>query len=195
MKNEPKVNLLDVLKEVVEDKSVDDSVILDALKKALISAARKYLHIEKKINVDIDMETNEVHVFLNVEVVDDYPDYDPNMTADEVAEMDEGYMLVDEARDFNEDAQAGDSLYMELPTSSFGRQAIQTAKQLLTQHIRSAECSASWIFTAAASVRLSTVRYFVWNNVMLSWISATRLKLNSRLANRFRTNAWLRALL
>ena len=120
MKNEPKVNLLDVLKEVVEDKSVDDSVILDALKKALISAARKYLHIEKKINVDIDMETNEVHVFLNVEVVDDYPDYDPNMTADE--------------------AQAGDSLYMELPTSSFGRQAIQTAKQLLTQHIRSAEC-------------------------------------------------------
>ena len=140
MKNEPKVNLLDVLKEVVEDKSVDDSVILDALKKALISAARKYLHIEKKINVDIDMETNEVHVFLNVEVVDDYPDYDPNMTAEEVAEMDEGYMLVDEARDFNEDAQAGDSLYMELPTSSFGRQAIQTAKQLLTQHIRSAEC-------------------------------------------------------
>ena len=107
MKNEPKVNLLDVLKEVVEDKSVDDSVILDALKKALISAARKYLHIEKKINVDIDMETNEVHVFLNVEVVDDYPDYDPNMTAEEVAEMDEGYMLVDEARDFNEDAQAG----------------------------------------------------------------------------------------
>ena len=105
MKNEPKVNLLDVLKEVVEDKSVDDSVILDALKKALISAARKYLHIEKKINVDIDMETNEVHVFLNVEVVDDYPDYDPNMTADEVAEMDEGYMLVEEARDFNEDAQ------------------------------------------------------------------------------------------
>ena len=140
MKNEPKISLLDVLKEVVEDKSVDDSVILDALKKALISAARKYLHIEKKINVDIDMETNEVHVFLNVEVVDDYPDYDPNMTADEVAELDEGYMLVEEARDFNEDAQAGDSLYMELPTSSFGRQAIQTAKQLLTQHIRSAEC-------------------------------------------------------
>ena len=31
MKNEPKVNLLDVLKEVVEDKSVDDSVILGGL--------------------------------------------------------------------------------------------------------------------------------------------------------------------
>ncbi len=140
MKNEPKVNLLDVLREVVEDKSVDDTVILDALKKALISAARKFLHIDKKINVDIDMETNEVHVFLSVEVVDDYPDYDPNMTAEEVAELDEGYMLVEEARDFNEDAQPGDSLEIELPTSSFGRQAIQTAKQLLTQHIRGAEC-------------------------------------------------------
>lgn len=140
MKNEPKVNLLDVLREVVEDKSVDDTVILDALKKALISAARKFLHIDKKINVDIDMETNEVHVFLSVEVVDDYPDYDPNMTAEEVAELDEGYMLVEEARDFNEDAQPGDSLEIELPTTSFGRQAIQTAKQLLTQHIRGAEC-------------------------------------------------------
>ena len=139
MKNEPKISLLDVLKEVVEDKSVDDSVILDALKKALISAARKYLHIEKKINVDIDMETNEVHVFLNVEVVDDYPDYDPNMTAEEVEAMDEGYMLVPEAQEFNEAAQAGDLLEIEIPVTAFGRQAIQTAKQLLTQHIRDAE--------------------------------------------------------
>jgi N utilization substance protein A len=74
-----------------------------------------------------------------VEVVDDFPDYDPSMTADEVEKLDEGYMLVDEAREFNEDAQAGDVLEMEVPTTAFGRQAIQTAKQLLTQQIRDAE--------------------------------------------------------
>ena len=66
-------------------------------------------------------------------------DYDPAMTADEVEKLDEGYMLVDEAREFNEDAQAGDVLEMEVPTEAFGRQAIQTAKQLLTQQIRDAE--------------------------------------------------------
>ncbi len=139
MKNEPKVNLLEVLKSVVEAKDMDDSVVLNALKEALVTAARKYLHIEKKIDVDFDMETNEVHVYLRVDVVDDYPDYDPNMTAAEVEKLDQGYMLVEEARDFNEDAQAGDFLEMEIPISAFGRQAIQTAKQLLNQQIRDAE--------------------------------------------------------
>lgn len=139
MKNEPKVNLLEVLKGVVEAKDMEDSVVLNALKEALVTAARKYLHIEKKIDVDFDMETNEVHVFLRVAVVDDYPDYDPNMTADEVEELDKGYMLVEEAREFNEDAQPGDSLEMEIPISTFGRQAIQTAKQLLNQQIRDVE--------------------------------------------------------
>lgn len=138
-KKEPKVNLLEVLKGVVEAKDMDDSVVLNALKEALVTAARKYLHIEKKIEVDFDMETNEVHVYLRVAVVDDYPDYDPNMTAAEVEKLDQGYMLVEEARDFNEDAQAGDFLEMEIPISAFGRQAIQTAKQLLNQQIRDAE--------------------------------------------------------
>ena len=138
-KKEPKVNLLEVLKGVVEAKDMDDSVVLNALKEALVTAARKYLHIEKKIDVDFDMETNEVHVYLRVAVVDDYPDYDTNMTAAEVEKLDQGYMLVEEARDFNEDAQAGDFLEMEIPISAFGRQAIQTAKQLLNQQIRDAE--------------------------------------------------------
>lgn len=138
-KNEPKVNLVEVLKEVMDAKNMDDTIIEGALKQALISAARKYLHIEKKIEVEIDKETNEIHVYLRVEVVDDYPDYDPEMTADEVEKLDEGYMLVPEAQEFNEDAQPGDFLEIEVPTTTFGRQAIQTAKQLLTQQIRDAE--------------------------------------------------------
>ncbi|MCQ2061194.1 MAG: transcription termination factor NusA [Fibrobacter sp.] len=138
-KNEPKVNLVEVLKEVMDAKNMDDTIIEGALKQALISAARKYLHIEKKIEVEIDKETNEIHVFLRVEVVDDYPDYDPEMTADEVEKLDEGYMLVAEAQEFNEEAQPGDFLEIEVPTTTFGRQAIQTAKQLLTQQIRDAE--------------------------------------------------------
>lgn len=139
MKNEPKVNLVEVLKGVVDAKNMDDTVVIGALKQALIQAARKYLHIEKKIEVDIDTESNEVHVMLRVEVVDDFPDYDPEMTAEQVEAMDECYMLVPEAQEFNEAAQAGDMLEIEIPVTAFGRQAIQTAKQLLTQHIRDAE--------------------------------------------------------
>ena len=61
------------------------------------------------------------------------------MSAEEVQQLDEHYMLVDEAREFNEDAQAGDTLEMEVPMSAFGRQAIQNAKQLLMQSMRDAE--------------------------------------------------------
>lgn len=138
-KNEPKVNLLEVLKGVVEAKNMDDSVVLGALKQAMISAAKKYLHTDKNIEVDVDTENNEVHVFLRVEVVEDYPDYDPEMTADEVEELDQHYMLVAEAQEYDEDAEAGYVLEIEIPTTTFGRQAIQTAKQLLTQQIRDAE--------------------------------------------------------
>lgn len=139
MKNEPKTNLVDALKLLVQDKNVDDSIVTSALKDALISAARKYLQINKKIDVDIDTETDEIRVFLRVEVVEDYPDYDSEMEAEEVQALDEGYMLVPEAQEFNEDAQAGDLLEMEVPVSAFGRQAIQTAKQFLIQRIRTAE--------------------------------------------------------
>jgi N utilization substance protein A len=79
MKNEPKINLLEALKSIVDDKNVDDAIVVDSLKESLISAARKYLQINKHIDVDIDTETNEIRVFLRVEVVDDYPDMIQNV--------------------------------------------------------------------------------------------------------------------
>lgn len=139
MKNEVNINLSEFLKAVAQGKNVDTGVVMDSLKEALISAARKYLQLNKRIDVDIDPESNEIRVFLRVEVVDDYPDYDPAMTAAEVEALDECYMLLDDALDFNEDAQPGDLLEMEVPVAAFGRQAIQTAKQFLIQKVRDAE--------------------------------------------------------
>lgn len=138
-KQDKKENLLEALKTVISEKNMDDSTVIRILKESLISAAKKYLDIEKRIDVDIDTETNEVHVFLRVEVVDDFPDYDPELSAAEVEKLDEGYMLVDEALDYNEEAKAGDFLEMEVPIEAFGRQAIQNAKQLLMQNMRDAE--------------------------------------------------------
>lgn len=136
---DPKINLLDALKAVVDVKNVDDSVVEDSLKEALITAARKYLDIDKHFEVRIDKDTNEISIALVVDIVDDYPDYDPSASAEAVEEMDEHYMLVDQARNLNPDVQAGDHLEMELPVSAFGRQAIATAKQFLIQKIRDAE--------------------------------------------------------
>ena len=128
-----------LLQEVAEFKNIDKDVVLDSLKDALSSAARRYLQLQNRVDVDIDVETGEVSVFLRVEVVDDYPEYDLDMSAEEVAELDEGYMLVQNAQRFNENAQHGDFLEMEIPIANFGRQAIQTAKQFLIQRVKEAE--------------------------------------------------------
>ncbi|MCK9183361.1 MAG: transcription termination factor NusA [Fibrobacteraceae bacterium] len=137
-KKEPKINLLEAFKAVVDCKNIDDAIVEESLKQALITAARKYLNIDKHFEVSIE-ESGEVRVTLLVDVVDDYPDVDPSMDAETVQEFDEHYMLVDEAKEFNENALPGDRLEMEVPVSAFGRQAIQTAKQYLIQHIRDAE--------------------------------------------------------
>lgn len=73
---EPKINLLEALKTVVDTKNIDDSIVEGALKDALITAARKYLNIDKHFDVNIDEETNEISIALVVDIVDDYPDYD-----------------------------------------------------------------------------------------------------------------------
>ena len=139
MKTDMKINLLESLGSVAEGKSIDGEIILDSLKEALITAARKYTNIQKRFEVDIDTESSEINVFLSVEVADDYPDVDETLTAEEVAVIDEGYMLLDEALDDNEDAQIGDLLEMEIPIQKFGRMTIQTAKQILMQKVRDAE--------------------------------------------------------
>lgn len=131
--------LVEALKLVAQGKNVDTDVVMQSLKDALISAARKYINLEKRIEVDIHPETGVISVFLRVQVVEDYPDVDPALSAEEVEKLDEGFMLVHDAVDFNEDAQPGDMLEMEIPVEAFGRQAIQTAKQFLIQRVKEAE--------------------------------------------------------
>jgi N utilization substance protein A len=132
-------NILENLNLIAKTKNLEGSVVLDTLRQALVNAARKYLDLQKNIEADVDASTGEIGVFLRVTVVDDYPDVDPELTAEEVAAVDEGYMLLDEAKEYNEEAVAGDYLEMEIPIENFGRAAIQAAKQMLLQKVRDAE--------------------------------------------------------
>ncbi len=132
-------NILENLTLIAKTKNLDAGIVLDTLKQALVNAARKYLDLQKNIEADVDPETGEIGVFLRVTVVEDYPDVDPEMTAEEVAAVDEKYMLLDEAREYNEEAAEGDYLEMEIPIENFGRAAISAAKQMLLQKVRDAE--------------------------------------------------------
>jgi len=132
-------NILEGLNLIAKTKNLGNDVVLNTLKEALVNAARKYLNLQKNVEADIEPEKGELRVFLRVSVVEDYPDVPAELTAEEVAVFDEKYMLMAEAREFNEDAVAGDYLEMEIPMENFGRGAILTAKQMLLQKVRDAE--------------------------------------------------------
>ncbi len=132
-------DILENLSLIAKTKNLDNGVVISTLQQALVNAARKYLNIQKNIEADIDPQAGEIHVYLRVTVVEDYPDVSPELTSEEVAAFDERYMLVGEAAEYNEEAVAGDYLEMEIPVENFGRAAIQAAKQMLLQKVRDAE--------------------------------------------------------
>ncbi len=132
-------DILESLSLIAKSKNLNNDVVVSTLKQALVNAARKYLNLQKNIEADIDPESGDIRVFLRVTVVEDYPDVPPEMTAEEVSAFDEKYMLLDEAREYNAEAEAGDYLEMEIPVENFGRAAVQAAKQMLLQKVRDAE--------------------------------------------------------
>lgn len=132
-------DILENLVLIAKSKNLDSGVVMSTLQQALVNAARKYLNLQKNIEAEVDPQAGEIRVYLRVTVVEDYPDVPPEMTAEEVAVFDEKYMLVGEAREYNEEAAAGDYLEMEIPMENFGRFAIQAAKQMLLQKVRDAE--------------------------------------------------------
>jgi N utilization substance protein A len=127
------------LENLAKEKNVAIEEVFTAFKEALIAAARKYLKLHKNIEVNIDPDTGDIKVILRVEVVDDFPDYDPGLSPEEVEKLDEHYMLVPEAKEHAPEIEAGYMLEVELPFDTFGRQAIQEARQRLIQRVKDVE--------------------------------------------------------
>lgn len=111
---------------VTKEKSISMDMVLETLKDALTTGARKYL--KKPINVEarVDREKGTIEVFTRQTVV-------------EVVEDPEMQISVEEAREIDSELESGDELVQELDIDRFGRMAIQTAKQVIIQRVREAE--------------------------------------------------------
>ena len=139
-KTTKKTNLIkEALELLAKEKNVAIEEVFSAFKESLIAAARKFMKLHKNIEVDVDPVTEDIKVVLRVEVVDDFPDYEPGLSPEEVEKMDERYMLEDEAREYHPEAVAGYMLEVELPFDNFGRLAIQEARQRLKQRVSDVE--------------------------------------------------------
>src|SRR5215472_4141819 len=121
-----RLELLQIADAVARDKSIDKSVVLIALEKAMQRAAKAHYGAENDIKVDIDPKTGETHVSRYLHVV-------------ETVENDKTEISLEEARRRNPDAQVGDIIAETLPPVDFNRINAQNAKQVIVQKVRDAE--------------------------------------------------------
>lgn len=118
---------IDALNLLEQERGIEKATVLDALKESLEKSYKKnYSGSESIVNVEIDYETGNIHLYEIKNVVDDV--------------MDEDYELSEEeAKEINPDYKVGDQVITEVSPEVFGRLAAIQTKQLLRQKIREAE--------------------------------------------------------
>jgi N utilization substance protein A len=115
-----------VVDQVSRDKGIDREVLIKALEEALKSAARKKYGSKMDIEVQYSEESGEIEVFQFKDV------------AEEVTEP-KLEISLEEGRKLDPDCEIGDSLGTKMDTSTFGRIAAQSAKQVIIQKMKDAE--------------------------------------------------------
>lgn len=115
-----------VVDQVSRDKGIDREILIKALEEALRSAAKKKFGSKFDIEVKYNEEIGEIEVFQFKEVVEEVTEPDVQIS------LEEGYKL-------DPECEIGDSLGTKMDTSTFGRIAAQSAKQVIIQKMKDAE--------------------------------------------------------
>lgn len=121
-------DLAKVIDQVGKDKGIDKEIIIDAVKQAMLVAARKKYGTYREIEAQYNEETGEVELYEFKEVVT------KEKFVDEEVEI-----ILEDALVLDPAAQLDDSIGIKLDSSDLGRIAAQTAKQIILQKVRDAE--------------------------------------------------------
>ena len=115
-------------KEVLEEKQLPESIVLEALEAAMVSAYRRAVNASnaQEVKATIDSETGKVSIFAEKEVV-------------EVVQDARTEVSLKEARQVDPNAEISSMVVVETTPKDFGRVAAQTARQVIQQRIREAE--------------------------------------------------------
>jgi len=120
------LEVIHALKSIARTKDVDEEMILETLRLALISAARKKFGASCRVNVDIDEQAGKLDVYCLKTVVEEVEDPQVEIS-------------LEEARKSDPQVELGQEVRVDIPIEAFGRNAIQAAKQIVVQRVREAE--------------------------------------------------------
>ncbi len=118
-----------VIEQVSRDKGIEFNVLVKTLEEALRSAAKKKFGNKIDIEIQYNEESGELEVFQFKEVVNEVTDPDFQIELEEALELDP-------------ECEIGDDLGTKMDTTTFGRIAAQSAKQVIIQKLKMAERNA-----------------------------------------------------
>lgn len=109
-----------------KEKGIDPQIVLDAVKDAMLVAARKQFRTEEDLIADLDPRTGNIAIYAVKTVAE--PVTDPLRE-----------MSLAEAQRYDASVQVGSQIRFEKPMGALGRISAQTAKQVILQKVREAE--------------------------------------------------------
>jgi N utilization substance protein A len=109
-----------------KEKGIEPKIVLDAVKDAMLVAARKHFHTNEDLVADLDEKTGAIHIFGVKRVADPVTDPDKEIS-------------MDDARKHDPAVEVGGEVRFPKPTEALGRISAQTAKQVILQKVREAE--------------------------------------------------------
>jgi N utilization substance protein A len=116
-----------LIEQMGKDRGIDKQIIIEALEAAMLNAARKKMGMRVDIEAHYNEEIGEIEVFQFKSVEEKVTDADMQIS------------LAEARRTLDDEAKPGDSLGIKVDTSTFGRIAVQTAKQIIIQRVKDAE--------------------------------------------------------
>ena len=121
-----KLELIQIADAVAREKSIDKSIVIDAMADAIQKAAKSRYGADTNIRADIDEKTGVIKLQRLLEVVEEVEDFAIQIDLKGALEQ-------------NAEAKLGDFIGEPLPPMDFGRIAAQSAKQVIVQKVRDAE--------------------------------------------------------
>jgi N utilization substance protein A len=119
-------NIYQSIEILSKEKGIDPQIVLDAVKDAMLIAARKHFRTVENYEADFEDKNGGIKLYAVKTVAD--PVVDPALE-----------MTLAEAKRIDAQAEIGSVIRIQKPTDALGRISAQTAKQVIFQKVREAE--------------------------------------------------------
>jgi len=119
-------NIYQSIEILSKEKGIDPQIIRDAVKDAMLVAARKHFHANEELVAEMEDGTGAIQIFGVKRVVDPITDPDKEIS-------------LEEARVLNPAVDLGGEIRFAKPLDALGRISAQTFKQVILQKVREAE--------------------------------------------------------